>query len=162
MAGRAHLYLGRAGQLAVMAEFLARGWNVAVPEVDVGDDIFVVRDLDGTLFRVQVKTGAARERKGGVTVTFSLAHDQLTSPLVPELTYVFAVRQAEAWSAFILIDRLALEEEHRVSGAGSLSKQGKVIFNMALKGSSVLCSGQDFSGYLADWGKWPIIPHGRA
>ncbi len=159
MAGRAHLYLGRAGQMAVMAEFLARGWNAAVPEVDVGDDLFVVRDLDGTLFRVQVKTGAAREKKEGVTVTFSLAHDQLTNPLVPELTYVFAVRQTQTWLAFILIDRLTLEEEHRVFGTGSLTKQGKVIFNMALSGNSVLCSGRDFSGYLADWAKWPVIPH---
>jgi hypothetical protein len=34
-------YVGRAGQLAVMAEFLLRGYNVAIPEVDEGDDIFV-------------------------------------------------------------------------------------------------------------------------
>jgi hypothetical protein len=33
------LYNGRAGQLAVMAELLLRGWNVAIPEVDVGDDV---------------------------------------------------------------------------------------------------------------------------
>ena len=36
-----HLYLGKAGHLTVMSEFLTRGWNVAIPEVDVGDDIFV-------------------------------------------------------------------------------------------------------------------------
>lgn len=30
--------------MAVMAEFLVRGYNVAIPEVDIGDDIFVVRD----------------------------------------------------------------------------------------------------------------------
>lgn len=39
---RMNLYLGHAGQMAVMAEFLVRGYNVAIPEVDVGDDIFVV------------------------------------------------------------------------------------------------------------------------
>jgi len=27
--------------MAVMAEFLMRGYNVAIPEVDVGDDILV-------------------------------------------------------------------------------------------------------------------------
>lgn len=44
-----------------MSEFLWRGYNVAIPEVDRGDDIFVVHDDDGTLHRVQVKTatGAA-------------------------------------------------------------------------------------------------------
>ena len=38
---RQSLYSGRAGQMAVMAEFLIRGYNVAIPEVDVGDDIFL-------------------------------------------------------------------------------------------------------------------------
>ena len=33
-------FVGKAGQLAVMAEFLLRGYNVAMPEVDVGDDIY--------------------------------------------------------------------------------------------------------------------------
>ena len=27
-----------------MSEFLTRGWNVAIPEVDIGDNIFVVQD----------------------------------------------------------------------------------------------------------------------
>ena len=38
MAGTSHI--GKAGHLAAMAEFLLRGYNVAMPEVDVGDDIF--------------------------------------------------------------------------------------------------------------------------
>jgi hypothetical protein len=38
-------YVGKAGQLAVMAEFLLRGYNVAMPEADVGDVFFVVEDL---------------------------------------------------------------------------------------------------------------------
>lgn len=47
MPKRINLYTGRAGQMAVMAEFLIRGYNVAVPEVDVGDDILVVKDRSG-------------------------------------------------------------------------------------------------------------------
>ncbi len=27
-------YIGKAGQLFAMSEFLMRGWNVAIPEVD--------------------------------------------------------------------------------------------------------------------------------
>ncbi len=57
-------YIGKAGHLAVMAEFLMRGWNVAIPEVDTGDDIFVVQDENGTLRRVQVKTSMATDRIG--------------------------------------------------------------------------------------------------
>ena len=45
--------------MAVMAEFLARGYNVAVPEVDRGDDLFVVRDDNGELSRIQVKSASA-------------------------------------------------------------------------------------------------------
>lgn len=58
-----HLYLGKAGHLNVMSEFLTRGWNVAIPEVDIGDDIFVVQDDNGTLRRVQVKTSTATFRQ---------------------------------------------------------------------------------------------------
>ena len=39
MSKKANLYVGRAGQMVVISEFLIRGWNVAVPEVDVGDDL---------------------------------------------------------------------------------------------------------------------------
>jgi hypothetical protein len=42
MASKSHI--GKAGHLAAMAEFLLRGYNVAQPEVDIGDDIFVVND----------------------------------------------------------------------------------------------------------------------
>ncbi len=56
-------YLGKAGHLSVMSEFLMLGWNVAIPEVDIGDDIFVVQDNSGTLRRVQVKTSTSTVRK---------------------------------------------------------------------------------------------------
>ena len=48
-----------------MSEFLILGWNVAKPEVDIGDDIFVVQDDTGTLRRVQVVTATSSDRKGG-------------------------------------------------------------------------------------------------
>ena len=44
MSRKANLYVGRAGQMAVISEFLIRGWNVAVPEVDIGDDLLVIKD----------------------------------------------------------------------------------------------------------------------
>ena len=43
---RKSLYIGRAGQMAVMAEFLLRGYNVVIPEVDVGDDRAVCSSQD--------------------------------------------------------------------------------------------------------------------
>jgi hypothetical protein len=47
MTPKFNLYLGKAGQFASMSYFLMRGWNVAIPEVDVGDDLFVVDDKKG-------------------------------------------------------------------------------------------------------------------
>ena len=39
-----------------MSELLARGYNVAVPEVDVGDDVLVIRDATQEVSRIQVKS----------------------------------------------------------------------------------------------------------
>jgi hypothetical protein len=65
-------YLGKAGHLFIMSEFLMLGWNVAIPEVDIGDDIFVVQDDSGTLRRVQVKTSTSKIRKDGFSAQFSV------------------------------------------------------------------------------------------
>ena len=49
-------HFGRAGEYFAMSELLLRGWNVAVPVVDVGDDVFVIDDSDKKTRRLQVKT----------------------------------------------------------------------------------------------------------
>lgn len=144
--------------MAAMAEFLARGWNVAVPEVDIGDDLFVVRDRDGKLFRVQVKTAAIRERRDRQNATFSVSFRQLTTPSVPELTYVFVTRHHQKWQHFLVIDRTSLDREHQVFGAGSLTaKRKNVIFNLSFSAEAVTCSGQDFSRFLDNWVKWDHV-----
>ena len=105
MSKKVNLYTGRAGHLAVMAELLLRGWNTAIPEVDVGDDIFVVRDSDGNLRRVQVKTAKAKRVKSGYSAVLNLSLSQLRTPITPEVTYALAVRLEERWDAFVVIDR---------------------------------------------------------
>ena len=65
MAGTGHV--GKSGQLAVMSELLLRGYNVAMPEVDVGDDVFVVRDEEESVTRVQVKSANATGQQGAVS-----------------------------------------------------------------------------------------------
>src|SRR4051794_38172880 len=61
------LFFGRGGEMVVMSEFLLRGYNVAVPEIDVGDDIYVVEDQNGNLRRVQVKSANCNSTKKGYT-----------------------------------------------------------------------------------------------
>jgi hypothetical protein len=72
------LYFGKAGHLYVMAELLLQKWNVAMPEVDIGDDIFVVRDKDGFFMKVQVKSANAIAKNGKVSATVSTPFKQLT------------------------------------------------------------------------------------
>ncbi|MGH7224944.1 MAG: hypothetical protein ACRELF_17105 [Gemmataceae bacterium] len=58
-------YTGRSGQMAVMAELLLQHCNVAIPEVDVGTDVFAFHDAREEVARVQVKTAQAKRYKQG-------------------------------------------------------------------------------------------------
>ena len=97
---RKSLYIGRAGQMAVMAKFLIRGYNIAIPEVDVGDDIFVVKDSNGDYSRVQVKTALATKTRSGYSARYSLRFSQLETRSIPETWYVFANRLEDNWASF--------------------------------------------------------------
>jgi hypothetical protein len=155
-----HLYTGKSGQLAVMAEFVSRGYNGAVPEVDVGDDIFVVRDRDGELSRVQVKTANAKELKdGGFCAMFKLSLRQLETPHTPDMNYVFTIRRRESWRDFIVISRKALYEVHAVHGIGN-ELEGNLLLSFVLSDADVLCKDQNFQVYRNQWSRWPFINHG--
>lgn len=153
-----NLYIGRSGQLAVMAEFLARGYNVAIPEVDRGDDIFVVKDSNGQLSRIQVKTATAGTRSRLDRVRFFVTRKQLEKPVDPDLTFVLAVRKNGRWDDFIVISRAALSEQHLNFGAGSSTRSG-VIFALAIGPGKVTCSGQDWTNFRNNWSPWPVIVH---
>lgn len=110
------LHYGMAGHLAAMSEFLLRGYNVAIPMVDVGDDVFVVDDRDGALRRIQVKsaerTADTQERGSEKTVSYKLSRRQLRKAKATELFYMFMVRWERRWR-FVLIPRLDLDELQR-------------------------------------------------
>lgn len=46
MAAKKKTHFGRAGEYFAMSELLLRGWNVAIPVVDVGDDVLFIDDQD--------------------------------------------------------------------------------------------------------------------
>ena len=48
-------FTGRAAQLAVMAELLRLRCNAAIPEVDLGTDVFAFKDDREEVVRLQVK-----------------------------------------------------------------------------------------------------------
>lgn len=153
----AHLYRGRAGQMAVMAEFLDRGYNVAVPEVDIGNDIFVVHDRSGVYRRIQVKTSYAKPTTKGTSARYSLRRDKLVRPSAPETLYVFVRRLEDRWLDYILITREELHAYHKTSDMGSVSKKGIVILNIKSEPEMTICSGVDLSRHVNDWSAWPQI-----
>ncbi len=163
MSKRANLYTGRAGHLAVMAELLLRGWNTAIPEVDVGDDIFVVRDSDGNLQRVQVKTAVAKPLKSGAhNALFNLSLSQLSTPVNPEVIYVFAVRLHSHWDAFVVIDRETLRETLAEELSGShiqIRSADRLLLRLRFTGTGVTCGQRDLSQYRNNWTRFPIIEH---
>ena len=75
-------WTGHSGQNAVKAELLFRQCNVAVPEVDLGTDVFAFRDARPEMARIQVKTAQGRRYKNeaGYSATFHVPLKQLEIP----------------------------------------------------------------------------------
>ncbi len=148
-------YLGKAGQLAAMAEFLLRGYNVAMPEVDVGDDIFVVHDQQGRLWRIQVKTAVGKRRGYGFSGQFAVSRRQMEAEKSPDLIYVFALRTAAGWE-FLVIPRATLEDEGEDHGIGTVAGED-VILTFRFHADRVVCSARAFQQYRNNWDEWPVI-----
>jgi hypothetical protein len=152
MASRGHV--GKAGQLAVMSEFLLRGYNVAMPEVDLGEDIFVVHDRSGQLWRIQVKTGIGKARRDGYVAKVAVSLPQLEALRTPDLIDVFALRHQERWE-FLIVPRKRLHREHESFEAGSLSGE-TVLFTLRFTETGVVCPGRDWQAWRGNWGEWPL------
>ena len=142
--------------MAVMAEFLARGYNVAIPEVDVGDDIFVVRDSDGKLNRIQVKTASAQTIDKGYRARFLVPFKQLQRPIHPELHFVFVVRHEGSWKEFLVVSRAQLFEEYDQNRIGTLSNQ-MLHLHFSFTATDAICSKRSLQTYRNNWSNWPEI-----
>ncbi|EXU74137.1 MULTISPECIES: hypothetical protein [Erwinia] len=162
-----HHYKSKAAHLAVMAELAWREYNVAMPEIDIGDDIFAVKDSSGNMWRLQVKYSQAKKLKKGYSGTFGVRHDQLVKPTSPELYYVFVIKKECGNWFYLILPRQALET-HFTS-----NKFGHVFFNKSLKkevinfhvffndnGEVSYSTGSKkkfLTDYLNNWGKIPAI-----
>ena len=146
---RRDLFTGRSGEHAVISHLLMRRWQVAAPEVDIGDDLLVAQDLAQVL-RVQVKTSRAAEQTTSYVGQFRLPVAQVTTPHTPELFFVFALFRDEDWSDFIVISRRDLHEEHALYEVGS-GTGAHFILRIRFDDKSVQCRGRDWSRFRADW-----------
>jgi hypothetical protein len=156
-------FTGRSGQLAVMAEFLIRQMNVAIPEVDVGDDIIVVREENDEITRVQVKTANAQERRraGTFYAQFSVPFGQLEKG-PPKLVYAFVVRRSRRWEEFVIVRRSVLYQLHTDHGALS-GKGDNRILGLAFAADNALHKDLSFQVFRSRFEPWPPadeIPEG--
>lgn len=108
-------HFGRAGEFFAMSEFLLRGWNVAVPVVDLGEDVFVIDDNDKTTRRVQVKSSLLRRnpKSSLLEASFTLSRTQLRSRHTTPLIYMFLVRESASWRYFLLTQARLLALHNR-------------------------------------------------
>jgi hypothetical protein len=159
MSKKQGLYLGKAGHLVVMAEFLLRGWNVAIPEVDVGDDVYVVEDGTGSLKQVQVKTVSEKLHKDGTEYSgrITIRADQLRSPS-SSLYYVFIVRRAAEWGPPVVISQMDLQSEFLALG-GIPEAAKSLNVTLTFKGAGVRFRRQNWTSRAKDFSQFPVIHH---
>jgi hypothetical protein len=153
----ARLYFGSSGQLAAMSELLCRGRNVAIPEVDVGDDVFVVREEEESVTRVQVKSANASGQHGGYFAQFSIPLLQLEKPDPPPFVYIFPVRWEGCWADFIVLRRATLNALFRDPKIGSVSR-GNLVLRLAFTATDVRNKSVSFQPFRNAWDPWPPLP----
>lgn len=151
-------FIGKAGHLAVMSEFLMRGWNVAIPEVDIGDDIFVVKDEDGTLRKIQVKTSSKTKRQSGFSSQFIIPIKQLKNISSILIHYIFIVRLEDTWSKPIIIRQDYLLDLFENGKIGT-THYGNLNIYFSFFEKKVKCSDNDFTKYIMDFSDFPLIEH---
>ncbi len=158
MPDRRSLYIGRSGELAVLSELLSRGYNAATPEIDIGEDVFIIEDGQAGYWPVQVKTGTADEREdGSCTAQFKFRRDQLVTTPNVELTYILVLRRNKRWTNFLVIPRSELNTLYEL---GNLGKQtgDELVWEFIFERDAVRCQNADMTEFLSDWDRhWPEI-----
>lgn len=149
-------YIGKAGHLALMGEICFRGYNVAMPEIDKGDDIFVVNDLTGSMWRIQVKTSAGTAQGNSRRYQFRVREDQITTPQSPELHYVFVMRKDKRWQ-FLVLDRAVLRNYVRTQNIGTPSGAYRQFVFTFHNDGRCICSRVDLRVHIGDWATWPRL-----
>ena len=157
MSHKSNLYTGKAGQLYVMSEFLMRGWNVAMPEVDTGDDIFVVEYDNDTFNRIQVKTAQAVERKNGYSFQANIPLYQLKE-YDTAVYFIFVIRRNDNWGDIIIISQGHLLDFFKDKQVGSVVGKSLMLY-FSVQNNIVTCSENDFSVYLNNFTDFPIVMH---
>lgn len=152
-------HFGRAGEFFAMSELLLRGWNVAVPVVDVGDDVFVIDDNDKTDVP---RAGQVRDERHE-PILFKLSRKQLRTAQAIELFYLLLIRDGARWR-FLALPREQLmeirdayesDERERSRGRPPLkdadAKGDDLSLRIAVAGNSPSGWGRNLAEYFDTW-----------
>src|SRR5947209_5206022 len=106
-------FTGRAAQLVVMAELLRLRCNAAIPEVDLGTDVFVFKDDREEVIRLQVKACTVPHIYAdgfGYSAKFPLPMKQFHRlDDRPPLYDALAVLRDDKWIDFLVVSRARLQ-----------------------------------------------------
>lgn len=150
-------YVGKAGHLAVMGELCLRGYNVSMPEIDKGDDVFVVKDESGAMWRLQVKTSLGSANKSSRRYQFRIKNGAIQKAQTPELHFIFVMRKGVRTWRYLVMDRAVLRNYVNNHSVGSKGKEFTQLYVTLDKDGNASCSGQDLTSHLEDWDTWPEI-----
>jgi len=162
-----HHYKSKAAHMAVMAELAWREYNVAMPEIDIGDDIFAVKDASGNMWRLQVKYSQANRLKNGYSGTFGVREDQLKKPSTPELYYIFVIKKTSGEWTYLILPRTALLTHHQSNSFGSkfhnkTLKKDFINFRLFFSDAGDVTYGagkskKSVATHLNDWSQIPSV-----
>ncbi len=150
------LYVGKAGQCAVMAELAWRGYNIAIPEIDIGDDVFAVRDETGAMWRLQAKASKETRQKTSSRYEFRVKEKAIHKAQSPELHFVFVMRQGERWR-FLVMDRSVLKNYVVNQDVGTPAGDYRRISIVLHDDGRAICSRVDWRNHLEDWDTWHVL-----
>jgi len=144
-----------------MAELVFRQCNVAIPEVDVGTDVFAFLDERDVIARLQVKSGQAKryKKEQGFRVQFAIPMRQLERAAPPPLHYVLAVRLDGQWIDFLIINRAELNAYR--NGPRQFGTENRttseLLLSMQFRPTQVLCGEVDLTGHRNAWDRLPPL-----
>jgi hypothetical protein len=145
-----------------MSELLRFRCNAAIPEVDLGTDVFAFKDDREEVVRLQVKACTAPHPyldESGYSAKFSLPMKQLLHPDDrPPLYYALVVLRDEKWVDFLVVSRAKLQSYYNSEKKfGSYNKRNDDLEMTVEFRAKVECSGQDLTDCRNAWESLPPL-----
>lgn len=155
-------FTGRGAQLAVMSELLRFKCNAAIPEVDLGTDVFAFKDDREEVVRLQVKACTVPfiyMDGSGYSAKFALPMKQFRRlDDRPPLYNVLAVQRDGKWMDFLIVSRARLQSYYNGTNKfGSFDKANDEVKLTVEFRTKVECSEQDLTDCRNAWTALPPL-----